>query len=101
MGSYITLLAMSPAQDHQVTRLTRLSVRLLKIITVLWLPVIFLILSGNFSLSSPVETSPAVLTTLTHCLVLSLLVFLLGEVTGNVSSVDRLWSLLPFLYTVL
>ena len=86
---------MAPAQDHQVTRLTRLSVRLLKIITVLWLPVIFLILSGNFSLSSPVETSPAVLTTLTHCLVvslvLSLLVFLLGEVTGNVSSVDRLW----------
>merc|ERR1719480_641676 len=33
------------------------------------------------------------------CSLLSLLVFGVGEVTANVSSVDRLWSLVPTLYT--
>lgn len=33
------------------------------------------------------------------CTCLSVLVFVIGEITGNVSSVDRLWSLVPTLYT--
>ena len=35
------------------------------------------------------------------CCLLSLLVFGVGEVTANVSSVDRLWSLVPSLYTAI
>ena len=96
---------MSASEDPEVTRQTRLCVRLIKIVTVLWLPVIFLVLSGSYTVSVPLETSPAIMRSLTICLVLclvlSLAVFLVGELTGNVSSVDRLWSVLPCLYTAL
>ena len=35
------------------------------------------------------------------CTLLSFMVFFLGELTDNVSSVDRLWSLVPSLYTAI
>ena len=35
------------------------------------------------------------------CTLLSFLVFVIGELTDNVSSVDRLWSLVPTLYTAI
>ena len=35
------------------------------------------------------------------CILLSFLVFIIGELTDNVSSVDRLWSLVPTLYTAI
>jgi len=51
------------------------------------------------------ENSPELENTLTLCCVISffisLAVFVVGELTENVSSVDRLWSLLPCVYTCL
>ncbi|GAA6033137.1 hypothetical protein JCM8097_002963 [Rhodosporidiobolus ruineniae] len=48
-----------------------------------------------FTATTTDPLQPAVL----FATVLSLVVFVLGEVTGNVSQVDRLWTFLPVLYS--
>ena len=87
----------------QVSQQTRLCVLVVVVVSMMWLPVLLSLLftpltPGPPDLARVADT--ASLCTLV-CVLLSLLVFLIGEVTGNVSSVDRLWSLVPTLYTLI
>ena len=87
----------------QVSQQTRLCVLVVVVVSLTWLPVLLSLLltpltPGPLDLASVADTVS--LCTLV-CVLLSLLVFLIGEVTGNVSSVDRLWSLVPTLYTLI
>ena len=76
---------MGGSEDPEVTRLTLLTVRLIKAVSVLWLPAIFLILSGVYTVADLDTWSPAVQSTLNISLVISLvlsiLVFLVSKST--------------------
>ena len=87
----------------RVSQQTRLCVLVVVVVSLMWLPVLLSLLftpltPGPPDLASVADTMS--LCTLV-CVLLSLLVFLIGEVNGNVSSVDRLWSLVPTLYTLI
>ena len=84
-----------------VTFQTRLCVMLVLVASLMWVAVSAFILYNplipDFVDLSRVSGTVTLCTQL--CSLLSLLVFVTGEVTANVSSVDRLWSLVPSLYT--
>ena len=84
-----------------VTFQTRLCVMTVLVVSFMWLASLIFI-SSNPLTPEAVDLDrvrgTVSLCTLV-CSLLSLLVFIIGEVTGNVSSVDRLWSLVPSLYT--
>ena len=88
---------------EQVTSQTRRCVVLVIMLTMLWVVTLYWT-----SVSVPpvpvatmdwsrVETPAAMCVGV--CTLLSFMVFIIGELTDNVSSVDRLWSLVPSLYT--
>ena len=86
-----------------VTFQTRLCVMLVLVTSLMWLAASAFILYNPLT-PNPVELSrvSGTVTLCTQvCSLLSLLVFVIGEVTANVSSVDRLWSLVPSLYTAI
>ena len=74
---------MGGAEDPQVTQQTLLCLRLVKAVSVLWLPFIFLILSGVFTAAGLETWSPDIQDTLNISLVISLvlstIVFLVSK----------------------
>ena len=78
---------MAGAEDPEVTRQTLLCVKLIKIVSVLWLPFIFLILSGLYTVAGLETWSPAIQSTLNISLVisfiLSIIVFLVSKSTTD------------------
>ena len=86
-----------------VTFQTRLCVMVVLVVSLMWIASsIFLIYSPlNIESVDISRVSGTVGLCTQLCSLLSILVFVIGEVTANVSSVDRLWSLVPSLYTAI
>ena len=74
---------MGGSEDPEVTRLTLLTVRLIKAVSVLWLPAIFLILSGVYTVADLEPWSPAVQSTLNISLVISLVLSIIVFLVSN------------------
>lgn len=94
----------SPSQEA-VDFQTRVCTIVIRFLVLLWVIVGLLLVTGHASLPETDIGWPAVAdhAGLYHCLVLcgavSLACFLAGQLTGNVSQVDKLWSIVPVLYT--
>ena len=90
-----------------VTFQTRVCVMVVLVVSLMWLSAsTFLLYTLLYSPLVPESADLArvrgtVVLCTQLCSLLSLLVFGVGEVTANVSSVDRLWSLVPSLYTAI
>ena len=95
---------MSSPSQALVDSQTRLCVLLWRFITFLWCTLSLLLVSGVVSLPTNVEiiwsdSLEPVSRCLGVCAGVASLCFLFGQVTGNVSQVDKLWSIVPGLYT--
>eukprot|EP00092_Neocalanus_flemingeri_P047305 GFUD01053572.1.p1 GENE.GFUD01053572.1~~GFUD01053572.1.p1 ORF type:complete len:288 (+),score=47.52 GFUD01053572.1:79-942(+) len=96
----------SPSQDT-VDYQTRACVVLWSALTLLWAVLVMLLVTGLISLPQAGQAGldweaagPAGLPScLAVCAAVSLISFLTGQVTGNVSQVDKLWSIVPVVYT--
>ena len=86
-----------------VTFQTRMCVMVVLVVSYMWIAASIFLMYSPLTLESVdlsrVSATVGLCTQL--CSLLSILVFVIGEVTANVSSVDRLWSLVPSLYTAI
>jgi len=75
----------------------------MKILTTATLLVVTLLIVPVISYTTGTALSPLEMKALSHVMitaaVVALLCFILGEITGNTSQVDKIWSLMPIVYT--
>jgi len=95
---------MSTLSQENVDYQTRACVLVWSGLTLLWSVTVLLLVTGLVSLPQAgldwEAANPAGLSNcLAVCAAVSLICFLAGQMTGNVSQVDKLWSIVPVLYT--
>jgi len=98
------VVAMSPPSQDSVDSQTRVCVLVCRVLAMVWATITLLLLGGFISLPHTHTAWPAtmsqdcVYSCLALCATVSTICFLAGQVTGNVSQVDKLWSIVPVLY---